>query len=78
MTNGARPWVTELKDALRETGGWNLIASSRDLELNWEQQYIAQAVDMLIGQRAQVIIGNGVGSLLIRHRLINVVSHSFV
>ena len=24
------------------------------------QQYVAQAVDMLIGQRAQVIIGNGV------------------
>ena len=36
--------------------------NSRDLELDSEQQYVAQGVDMLIGQRAQVIIGNGVSS----------------
>ena len=65
MTNGARPWVAELKEALHETGGWDLIASSRDLKLDWEQKYISQAVDMLIGQRAQVIIGNGVGPIFL-------------
>ncbi|KAI0756207.1 hypothetical protein C8Q80DRAFT_15408 [Daedaleopsis nitida] len=39
--------------------GWENIASSRKLSLGWEQQLVAQSVDMLIGQRAQVIIGNG-------------------
>lgn len=60
MTNGERGWVKELKDALSATGGWGLIASSRDMELNLEQKYVAQAVDMLIGQRADVFVGNGV------------------
>ncbi|OBZ68588.1 hypothetical protein A0H81_11555 [Grifola frondosa] len=63
MTNGARPWVAELKAALKRMGEWETVASSRDVKLNWEQQYVAQAVDMLIGQRAQVIIGNGFSSL---------------
>ena len=60
MTNGKRPWVAELKEALDKMGGWEKIASSRELTLTWEQQYVAQSVDMLIGQRAQVLIGNGV------------------
>ena len=60
MTNGKKPWVQALKDALSKTGGWQRIVSSRDLTLNWEQQYVAQSVDMLIGERAQVLIGNGV------------------
>ncbi|KAI0654758.1 hypothetical protein C8Q70DRAFT_469595 [Cubamyces menziesii] len=63
MTNGAVEWVEELKAALRGMGGWTSVASSRDLVLNWEQKYVAQAVDMLIGQRAQVFIGNGWSSL---------------
>ncbi|KAI0652646.1 hypothetical protein C8Q79DRAFT_897559 [Trametes meyenii] len=63
MTNGKKPWVAELKDALAKTGGWEKIASSRDLVLNWEQQYVAQSVDMLVGQRAQALIGNGFSSL---------------
>ena len=54
--------MEELKDELRKMGGWEQVVSSRDLELGWEQQYVAQAVDMLIGQRAQVIIGNGVSA----------------
>ncbi|KAI0327652.1 hypothetical protein GY45DRAFT_1256570 [Cubamyces sp. BRFM 1775] len=63
MTNGKKPWVQALKDALGKTGGWQKIVSSRDLTLNWEQQYVAQSVDMLIGERAQVLIGNGFSSL---------------
>ncbi|KAI0756218.1 hypothetical protein C8Q80DRAFT_1127284 [Daedaleopsis nitida] len=63
MTNAKKPWITELKGALWKMGGWEKIASSRDLSLGWEQQFVAQSVDMLIGQRAQVIIGNGFSSL---------------
>ncbi|KAJ3530634.1 hypothetical protein NM688_g7680 [Phlebia brevispora] len=64
MTNGKREWVDELKDALFAMGGWEKIASSRDLVITKEQKEVAQAVDMMIGERAQVIIGNGVSALL--------------
>ena len=60
MTNGAPEWVALLKQALAATGHYKHVASSRDLVLSWEQKYVAQAVDMLVGQRAQVFIGNGV------------------
>ena len=64
MTNGSPDYIMELKMALWKDADWQLIASSRDLVLNWEQKYVAQAVDMLVGQRAQVFIGNGVRVLL--------------
>lgn len=60
MTNGKREWVAKLKEAFLAADHWDNIASSRDLELNEEQRYVAQAGDMLIGQRADVFIGNGV------------------
>ena len=60
MTNGAKEWVEELKAALFALGGFEHVTGSRDVKLSWEQKYVAQAVDMLIGQRAQVLIGNGV------------------
>lgn len=63
MTNAKAPWADELKAALRAMGGWDRVATSRDLVLDREQKYVAQAVDMLIGQRAQVLIGNGFSSL---------------
>jgi len=63
MTNGKSEWVTGLKEAFIAAGHWENIASSRDLELNDEQRYVAQAADMLIGQRADVFIGNGFSSL---------------
>ncbi|KAH9830479.1 uncharacterized protein C8Q71DRAFT_367854 [Rhodofomes roseus] len=63
MTNGAKEWVDELKAALFAMGGLERVTGSRDVLLNWEQKYVAQAVDMLIGQRAQVLIGNGFSSL---------------
>lgn len=49
VTNGQREWVAELKEAFLEAGHWDNIASSRDLELNDEQQYVALAANMLIG-----------------------------
>ncbi|EIN14296.1 hypothetical protein PUNSTDRAFT_49122 [Punctularia strigosozonata HHB-11173 SS5] len=63
MTNGATEWVAELKQAMRLAAPWEKIASSRDMELTWEQKFVAQAADMLIGQKAQVFVGNGFSSL---------------
>jgi len=63
MTNAGVPWLEELKEELMKAHKWDQIASSRDLKLNWEQKYVAQTVDMMIGQRAQVFIGNGFSSL---------------
>ncbi|TCD62115.1 hypothetical protein EIP91_007469, partial [Steccherinum ochraceum] len=42
---------------------WEKIATRRDLTLDWEQTFVSQAVDMLVGQRAQVLIGNGFSSM---------------
>lgn len=64
MTNGRLPWVEELKSALRQDMSWVGVSSSRDLEITWEQKFVAQALDMYVGQRAQVLIGNGVSALL--------------
>jgi len=55
--------VKDLKDAFNAIGGWELITSSRDMELTVEQKYVSPAVDMLIGQRADVFVGNGFSSL---------------
>jgi len=63
MTNGKREWVTKLKEAFLAADHWDNIASSRDLELNDEQRYVAQAADILIGQRADVFVGNGVSRI---------------
>lgn len=63
MTNAPADWILELKAALQHVGTWENIASSRDILVNKEQEYVKQAVDMLIGQRAQVFIGNGFSSL---------------
>ena len=60
MTNGKPPYIAELKSALKDAAEWDSISSSRDLVLNWEQKFVSQAVDVLVAQRAQVIIGNGV------------------
>lgn len=60
MTNGKRPWLSSLKNALHRSGNWNQISSSRELEITWEQKFVAQSIDMAVGQRANVFIGNGV------------------
>jgi len=60
MTNAQVPWLQDLKAELMKAYQWDQVSSSRDLNLNWEQKYVAQAVDMMIGERAQVFIGNGV------------------
>jgi len=65
MTNGKGAWLADLKHALETSGKgqWDEIVTSRDLTLSHEQKYVAQALDMYIGQRAQTFIGNGFSSL---------------
>jgi len=63
MTNGKDPWLSELKEALHKLGKWKQISSSREFKVNWEQKYVAQSIDMVVGQRADVFIGNGFSSL---------------
>jgi hypothetical protein len=60
MTNGAVPWVKELKSAIIQDMDWDHVGSSRDLDLSWQQKFVSQALDMSVAQRAQVFIGNGV------------------
>lgn len=67
MTNAPEEWIAQVKKALSMMDGpsWKSISSSRDLVVTAEQQYVKQAVDMLIGQRAQVFVGNGVSDEII-------------
>ena len=65
MSNGEREWLADLKAALSRSGGWDRIVTSRDMVLTLEQKYVSQSMDMLIGQRAQVLIGNGVRYTLV-------------
>lgn len=62
MTNGSPEWIEELRDALMMDHPWEQIASSLQMQVSWEQKFVAQAVDMMIGQRADVFIGNGVSA----------------
>lgn len=62
MTNGSPEWIEELREALMKDHPWEQIASSLQMRVNWEQKFVAQAVDMMIGQRADVFIGNGVSA----------------
>ncbi|KAI0032868.1 hypothetical protein K488DRAFT_70309 [Vararia minispora EC-137] len=58
LTNGEYEWLEELKDALGKVRRWESVATSRDLEVNWEQKYVAQAIDQVIATRAEVFLGN--------------------
>jgi hypothetical protein len=60
MTNGKDPWLGELKEALHKSGKWKQISSSREMKVTWEQKFMVQSIDMVVGQRADVFIGNGV------------------
>ena len=62
MTNGSPEWIEELKEALMKDYSWKQISSSLEMRVTWEQKFTAQAVDMMIGQRADVFIGNGVST----------------
>ncbi|KAF5392178.1 hypothetical protein D9757_001359 [Collybiopsis confluens] len=71
MTNGKPPFLAQLRAALEadalnnlsDLSPWESIYTSRDLEMGWEEGYVAQALDMYVAQRAHVFIGNGFSSL---------------
>ncbi|KAJ7185222.1 hypothetical protein C8R46DRAFT_1287610 [Mycena filopes] len=64
MTNAPRPWLEDLKGALSVAHSWaDGVRTNRNLELSWEQKFVAEAVDMYVGQRAEKFIGNGFSSL---------------
>ena len=54
-----------------ETNGWEFewtwegVSTSRDVELGWEEKFVSQALDMYIGQRSELFIGNGVRKKII-------------
>ncbi|KAF7335804.1 hypothetical protein MVEN_02236400 [Mycena venus] len=63
MTNAPRPWLEELKAALRTVHDWaNGIATSHDLKFSSEGRFVAEALDMHVAQRAERFIGNGFSS----------------
>jgi hypothetical protein len=59
LTNEGGKWLDDLKTTLKRDG-WHTIVTSMDLELDQEQTEVNMAVDMEIGRRAAVFIGNGV------------------
>ena len=76
MTNGSPEWVQELEEALMKDHKWEQIASSLQMHVSWEQKFVAQAVDMMIGHRSDVFIGNGVNLPL--GLLLFFIAHSLV
>jgi hypothetical protein len=64
LSNAPREWVDDLLSRLNQRNPWYLMGGSRQLKLTPEQRFIAQSIDMLIAQRAEVFIGNGVSTCL--------------
>ncbi|QRV94260.1 O-FucT domain protein [Ceratobasidium sp. AG-Ba] len=62
MTNGDPEYLAKLKADLK-ADHWEKVSTSRDMKLTWQETWIAQAIDMEIGQRAQVFVGNGFSTL---------------
>lgn len=76
MTNAKSDFLSSLASALlasssshvdplsgQSLGPWKSVHHSRDLVLDDEQSFVAQAVDMAIGVKADVLLGNGWSSL---------------
>ncbi|KAF8190282.1 hypothetical protein K438DRAFT_1971153 [Mycena galopus ATCC 62051] len=64
ITNAEHPWLEELTAALRTAHHWaDGIGTSRDLQLSWEGKFVAEALDVYVGKRAEMFIGNGFSSL---------------
>lgn len=74
MSNGKANWLHEVrkelvKDAKRSiynrqwefVWSWEDVRNSRDLKAGWEENRVLQLVDMYVGQRAELFVGNGVG-----------------
>ncbi len=59
MTNGEDQWVGGLIELLLEDG-WKSVRSTKELVLSDAAHAASPAVDMAIGNWAEVFIGNGV------------------
>lgn len=73
MSNDGTEWLDDLKELLRKDG-WGRIVTGRDLKLNAEQKDVGVAVDMDIGRRSAVFIGNGWSSFtsnVVHRRLVD-------
>lgn len=62
MTNAEEAYRSELSEALR-ADGWDGVAMSVDLEVRRAEVEVEMSADMMIGQLAEVFVGNGVSSL---------------
>ncbi len=74
MSNGDKEWLDQVKQALVADAQrshwkksewefewtWDGVGSSRDLEAGWEEKWVLQVMDMYVGQRAELFVGNGV------------------
>lgn len=72
-TNAEKKWIDQFKKRMIEEG-WTTVVSSADLILNSEQTAVSMAVDMDIGRRAAVFIGNGWSSMtsnVVHRRLVD-------
>ncbi|KAF4617862.1 hypothetical protein D9613_005727 [Agrocybe pediades] len=73
MSNDRTAWLDDLKDSLRRDG-WAHIVTSRDLKFTAEQKDVGVAIDMDIGRRSAVFVGNGWSSFtsnVVHRRLVD-------
>jgi hypothetical protein len=65
MSNAKPEWIKSLEERMHGDG-WTLTLGSRDMKFaTSEQKEVNMAVDMEIGRRAEMFVGNGVSALLI-------------
>ncbi|KAG9003015.1 hypothetical protein FRB93_011302 [Tulasnella sp. JGI-2019a] len=62
MTNAEKSYRNELREKLKEEG-WEGVTMSMDLEVKKAEIEVEMTADMMIGQLAEVFIGNGFSSL---------------
>jgi hypothetical protein len=80
MSNGKKEWLDEvkkelIKDARKSTyngewefaWSWEDIGNSREISFGWEEKPVLQVMDMYVGQRAELFVGNGVSEFLSIH-----------
>ncbi|KAF8159910.1 hypothetical protein B0H34DRAFT_705336 [Crassisporium funariophilum] len=79
MSNGDSDFLKQVKDALLEDAEdsrnpeksaawgfqweWEVVSTSRDLVLGWEEAPVGRALDMYVAHRSELFLGNGFSSL---------------
>ncbi|KAF8167299.1 hypothetical protein B0H34DRAFT_681296 [Crassisporium funariophilum] len=79
MSNGNSAFLKEVKDALLEDAAnsrnqeksaawkfqweWEVVSTSRDLVLGWEEAPVGRAIDTYVAHRSELFLGNGFSSL---------------